>query len=100
MKVYTVQYQEKIDYDFSVIITNHGCFKNKEDAICELRNVVEKVKEEHKKDIEEYSNTDIYPNEDKGALYLEEDDDFFYISFGYEEYHQSHTVWIDEWEVK
>ena len=100
MKVYTVQYQEKCDYDFSVLVTNHGCFKNKEDAIETLRRVVTNIKEDHKKDIEEYSDKDTYLNEDEGALYIEEDDDFFHMRFGYQEHHEGHTVWIDEWEVK
>ena len=99
-KVYTVQYQEKCDYDFSVMMTNHGCFKNKEDAIEAFRKVAANVKADHATDIEEYSDEEQYPNEDDGALYIEEEDDFFYMSFGYQEHHEAHTVWIDEWEVK
>lgn len=100
MKVYTVQYQHKSDYDFSVELTNHGCFKDKEDAIDALRKVAEEVKEKYADDMETYSDEEEYPDEDSGALYIEEDDNIFYMSFGYQEWHESHTVWFDEWEVK
>lgn len=99
-KVYTVQYQVKYDYDFSVETTNHGCFKSKEDAIDVLSKVVAKVKANHEDDMEEYSDKEIYPDEDDGALYIEEENDVFYMTFGYQEHHEVHTVWIDEWEVK
>lgn len=100
MKVYTVQYQDKCDYDFSVEMTNHGCFRNKEDAIDALKKVVATIKKDNADDMERYSDEEEYPDEDNGALYIEEEDDFFNMSFGYQEYHESHTVWIDEWEVK
>ena len=99
-KVYTVHYQRKYDYDFSVEQINHGCFKNKEDAIAALSKVVEKVKRDCADDMETYSDEEEYPDEDEGALYIEEENDFFYMAFGYQEHHESHTVWIDEWEVK
>ena len=99
-KVYTVQCQDKYDYDFSVETTNHGCFKSKEDAMEALRKVVANVKTDCKEDMEEYSDADEYPDEDEGALYINEEDDFFFMAFGYQENHETHTVWIDEWEVK
>ena len=100
MKVYTVQYQEKCDYDFSVCITNHGCFKEKEDATEILKKVAARIKERYAEEIERYSDEEEYPDEDDGALYIEEDDNIFYMTFGYQEDHEVHTVWIDEWEVK
>lgn len=98
MKVYTVLYQIKYEYDFSIELTRHGCFKNKEDAIASLKKVVAKAKEdEHVSDMDITDDDDNY---DSGDLYLEEEKDFFYMSFGCLEHHEAHTVWIDEWEVK
>lgn len=97
MKVYTVQYQIKYEYDFSIEHTRHGCFKNKEDAIIALKDVVAKAKE--KECIDEMDITDEYDNYDSGDLYVDEEDDFFFMSFGYLEHHEAHTIWIDEWEV-
>lgn len=97
MKVYTVHYQIKYEYDFSVEQTNHGCFKNKEDAIAALQKIVAKAKE--KECVDEMEVTENFDNYDSGDLYVEEENDFFYMSFGYREHHEAHTVWIDEWEV-
>ena len=97
-KVYTVNYQIKYEYDFSVEQTRHGCFKSKADAIEALKKVVAKAKEDEC--VSDMDITDDYDNYDSGDLYMEEENDFFYMSFGYREHHEAHTVWIDEWEVK
>ena len=98
MKVYTVHYQVKYEYDFSVEQTNHGCFQNKEDAIEALKKIVAKAKENEC--VDEMERCDDIDNYNSGDLYLEEENDFFYMSFGCLEDHEAHTVWIDEWEVK
>lgn len=100
MKVYTVHYQVKDCYDFSVEQTNHGCFRNETDAINALKNVVSTIKEIYAYEIEKYSDKEKYPDEYSGGLYIEEDDNIFYMSFGCCEHSKSHTVWFDEWEVK
>lgn len=99
-KVYTVHYQQKLDYDFSVETINCGCFKMKEIAIAALNKVVEKVKAEHEDDIEKYSDLEEYPDEESGGLHIYDDGEYFHMNFGYQEHYESHTVWYDEWEVK
>ena len=100
MKVYTVHAQHTFDYDFSVEQTNHGCFKNEADAIEMLKNVASTIKEKYEDKMKEYSDKEDYPDEDSGALYIEEDNRIFYMCFGYQEDRESHTAWIDEWKVK
>jgi hypothetical protein len=103
MKVYTVQRENKIDYDFSVELLNIGCYADRADAIASVKREYESMREEFESEIEEYSNTELYdPNEyGSGALFTEEDYEHGYgcISYGYQEKYESHIVWVDEWEV-
>ena len=103
MKVYTVQRENKIDYDFSVELLNIGCYTDKSNAIASAKREYDNMREEFESEIEEYSDTELYdPNEHgSGALFVEEDSEhgFYVIAFGYQEKYESHAVWVDEWEV-
>lgn len=103
MKMYVVSSMSKYYYDFSVETRKHGCFRpeSRDKAIAKAREFFEHLKNVCKEDIDEYSNEEEYPDEDSGALYIEEDDEYGYyqISFGTEEHHECHCVYVDEYEV-
>lgn len=104
MTIYVVSSMSKYDYDFSVETRKHGCFRpgSRDKAIAKAREVFEYLKSTCEEEIEEYSNEEEYPDEDSGALYIEEDDEFGYyqISFGTEEKHECHCVYVDEYELE
>ena len=102
MQIYTVQGMNKIDYDFSVEITNLGCFFNKAKALQRAAEEFAKLKMRHTDDIERYSDKEDYPSVDDGGINIEEDTEngYYLMSFGYEEWYEVHTVSIDEWTVE
>ena len=103
MQVYTVHRQNKYDYDFSVELLNLGCYADKEKAMEEAKREYERMQGEYEDDMLHYSDTAAYdPDEyDSGALYVESDDEdgFYFISFGAKDKYESHIVWVDEYEV-
>ena len=103
MKVYTVERQNKFDYDFSIELLKVGCFLDKAKAIELAKAEYESMQAEYEDQMLKYSDEDIYnPHEhDSGALYVEEDDEcgFYFISFGNDEHYESHCVWVEEWDV-
>lgn len=104
MRVYTVQRQDKFDYDFSVSTVNLGCFVNRDKAIATARAEYECMQGEYEDDMLHYSDKDVYDPDEygSGALCVEEDDKYGYysISFGHFEKYETHCVWVDEWEVQ
>lgn len=96
MKIYTVQIQEKIYYDFSVSTIKCGCFTTLEAALQKAKEVYEKLCSEFEEDIEEYEE------EYGGAAEFEEDPDtgYYSVAFGDEENHEVHLVTVDEWELR
>ena len=104
MRVYTVHRQNKFDYDFSVELLNFGCYVNKEKAMAEAKREFGRMQGEYEDEMLKYSDRDVYdPDEyDSGALYVEADDEdgFYFISFGAQDHYESHIVWVDEWEVQ
>ena len=104
MTIYVVSSMSKYDYDFSVETQKHGCFRpaSRDKAIAKAREVFKYLKNTCKEEIEEYSNEEEYPDEDSGALYIEEDDEagYYQISFGTEENHECHCVYVDEYELE
>lgn len=102
MKVYTVYRQDKFDYDCSVTLIKLGCSSNRDKAIEIAKQEYAYMQGEYEDQMSHYGNIDIYnPNEyGSGALFTEEDDGVYFISFGADEDYESHTVWVDEWEVQ
>lgn len=104
MKVYTVERQNKFDYDFSVELLKVGCFFDKAKAIALAKEEFKSMQGEYEDSMLKYSDTDVYdPDEyDSGALYVEEDDEcgYYCISFGADEHYESHLVWVEEWDVE
>ena len=104
MKVYTVQRQDKIDYDFSVELLNLGCFASKEKAAERAMVEYESMQGEYEDQMLKYSDKDIYDPDEygSGALYVEEDiaDGYYVITYGADEHHECHSVWVDEWDIE
>lgn len=100
MKVYNVSSMTRVDYDFSVLTYNKGCYFKMEDAIKRKEEVVKEFKKLFAEEIEHYGNENEYKDVSDGALYIEEDDVYFQMEYGFEEDHVVHQVWIDELEVK
>jgi hypothetical protein len=100
MKVYNVMSMIRIDYDFSALTYQEGCYFKKEDAIKRKEEVIKKFKNDYAEEIEMYGNKEMYPEIGEGALYIEDEDVYFEMSFGREEDQVIHQVWIDELEVK
>lgn len=104
MKVYTVQRMDKFDYDFSVEVTNHGCYADKEDALRKANKTYKSMCAEYEDNMLKYSDTEIYdPDDDtSGALYIEEDHEngYYAIAFGADENYESHVIGVDEWIVQ
>ena len=101
MKVYTVQRQDKFDYDFSVELRKCGCYINRDKAIARAKQIYERICGEYEDEMLHYSDKDEY-DEDSGALSVEEDTEngYYRISFGFEENYEVHSVAVDEWEVQ
>ena len=103
MKVYTVQRQDKFDYDFSVALVNIGCYTDKAKAIEAAKKEYENMQGEYEDKMHEYSDVEVYDPDEygSGALYVEADDVYGYyeITFGAFEHYETHCVWVDEWEV-
>lgn len=102
MKFFTVTTMSKYDYTFSVETEKHGAFTSFDAALKRLKEVVEKFKENYKDEFEEYSDSELYEDENDGALTIYEDYETGYWScgFGFEERHESHQICIDEWEAE
>ncbi len=102
MKIYTVERMDKYDYDFSVEITKHGCFTDKEKALQKAKQVYESTCGEYEDEMARYSDKDEYPDVDAGGLNIEEDPEYGYygISFGYDEHYEFHGVAVEEWELE
>lgn len=102
MIVYTVQRMDKFDYDFSVEITNKGCFTDKEKALHKAKRVYKNMCAEYADEMEKYSDEYTYPDEDEGALRVEEDPEgvYYQISYGLHEDYTVHSVWVDEWNTE
>jgi hypothetical protein len=104
MTVYTVQRQDKFDYDCSAELVNLGCYLYIEKAIARAEQEYEVMQCEYEDEISQYSNADIYDPEEygSGALYVEEDNEngFYVITFGADDKCETHCVWVDEWEVQ
>lgn len=104
MKIYTVQRQDKFDSESSVSLLNLGCYTDKERAIERARAEYEIMRYEYEANMLKYSDTDTYNPEEygSGALFIEEDNEYglYFISYGSEENYESHTTWVDEWEVQ
>lgn len=98
MKIYTVQQMDKIDYDFSVGLMNHGCFINKEAAKRKAKLVYENMQIEYEDKMKRYADeADVA----SGMTDVEEDDEngYYRISFGYDEDYECHSVAVDEHEL-
>ena len=100
MKVYNVMCMTRCDYDFSVLTHQEGCYYNKEDAIKRKDIVITEIKNACVEEIKEYSNKNKYQDVGVGALYVENDEMYFEMQYGFEDDHAVHQVWIDELEVK
>lgn len=100
MKVYNVMSMSKYDYDFSVNLHQNGCYANKQDAINQKEKVVAFYKNIFSEEIEKYGDKELYPERDGAALYIEDEEIYFAMSYGSDEHHAIHQVWIDELEVK
>lgn len=96
--VYVVSTQSKIDYDFSVEDIRHGGFRSFDHALERLKEIVEAFKKKHQKDFEKYSDAELYPDEDSGALVITEDfeDGYWSCRFGYQEDYECHIIYIDK----
>lgn len=100
MKAYLVSSLSKIDYDFSVYEGYHGVFHDEQKAIKQAKEEFEKLKQLHADDIKRYSNEEEYRDISDGALIIEEDDVYHYMSYGFEEHYEMHSVSVNEVEIK
>lgn len=104
MKIYTVQRQDKFDYDFSALLVNLGCYSDKTKAIARAKREYERMQGEYEDEMLKYSDKDIYDPEeyDSGALYVEtnDEDGYYIITYGADEHYESHGVWVDEWDLE
>ena len=62
--------------------------------------VIESLKKDWEKEIEKYGDKELYPEGDGAALYIEDDEIYFEMSYGNDENQAVHQVWIDELEVQ
>ena len=100
MKVYNVMSMSKYDYDFSVNLHQLGCYANKKDAISKKEEIATNFTNIFSEEIEMYGDKELYPEGDGAALYIEDDEIYFEMSYGNDEHQAVHQVWIDELEVK
>lgn len=102
MKIYTVTQMDKFDYDFSVTLTKHGCFQERENALSKAKEVFKQMRFNHSEDIIRYSDEDDYPEEGDGAYCQEIDtqNGYYRMSFGFEDEYEVHSVSVDEWELE
>ena len=104
MKVYTVESTDRIDYDISFEQRKLGCFYDRNKAFQRAKEGFEKVKEIYSKEMQKYSNKELYPDDDwdSGALRIEEDYEcgYYCISYGADENYESHQVCVEEWTVE
>lgn len=102
MKIYIVERQDKIYYDFSVYTKKYQCTTNKEQALKKAKEVFESMCTEYADDIETYSDKEAYVDADDGALEIvqNEADGFYRMSFGFEEDYEVHRVYIEECDIE
>ena len=102
MKVYVVTKQSKCDYDFSVETEKYGAFLDYNVAVKRLKKVVRELKAELKDNIKEYSDKKTYIDEDNGLYteYKDFENGYWGCNYGFQEYHESYQVCIDEFEVE
>lgn len=102
MKIYTVERMDKYDYDFSVEISKHGCFTNKEKAVQKAKQVYESMCGTYEDEMVKYSDEDCYEDEASGKLYVEEDAEngYYCIAFGFEDDYECHSVAVEEWDLE
>ena len=102
MKIYTIERMDKYDYDFSVEISKHGCFTNKEEAVQKAKLVYENMCGTYEDEMVKYSDEDCYEDVASGKLYVEEDAEngYYCIAFGLEEDYECHSVAVEEWELE
>lgn len=104
MKVYTVMSTDRIDYDISFEQRKLGCFYDRNKALQRAKEEFEKVKEIYAKEMQKYSNKELYPDDDwdNGALWVEEDYEsgYYCISYGADENYESHQICVDEWIIE
>ena len=91
MKIYTVQRQDKFDYDFSVSLVNLGCYSDKAKAIARANKEYGCMQGEYEDEMLKYSDKDIYdPDEySSGALYVETDDEDGYYGIVFNDHNIS-----------
>ena len=102
MKLYIVESEDKIYYDFSVYTRKHQCTFSKEQALQKAKEVFENLRVKHADDIETYSDKEAYVDVDDGALEIIErpEDGYYRMSFGFEEDYEVHKVYIAECDVE
>lgn len=104
MKIYTVESTDKIDYDFSIEQHKLGCFMDRNKALKCAKEGFENIKKIFAKEMEKYSDNELYPSDDwdSGALWVEEDYEggYYCISYGADENYESHQVCVEEWSVE
>lgn len=102
MNIYTVQRQDKFDYDFSVTLLNLGYYTDKAKAIERAKKEYESMQGEYEDEMLKYSDKDMYDPDEygSGSLYVEADDEdgFYYIGFGADEHFESHCTWVEVWK--
>jgi len=98
MNIYTVESTDRIDYDFSFEQHKAGCFYDKNKAIKRAKDVFEDVKKIFAEEMKKYD----LPDDEPGALWIEEDDEhgYYCISFGEDDTYESHQVSVEEWIVE
>lgn len=99
MKIHLVMGVSKIDYDFSVDVSHYGAFHDKQKAIEKAKEEFEKLKLKYAEEIEQYSDEEEYPDISEGALIIEEDPEYYYMSFGFEEDYEMHSISVNEVEI-
>ena len=79
----------------------HGAYLLWEFALRRWRKLVVEIKQNFESEIREYGDTSVYPDEESGGLYMEEDENTGYlcIKFGHEEHQEVIQVTIDQWDI-
>ena len=92
---------DKYDYDFSVLITKCGCYTDRNKALAKAHEEYTAMCAEYDKEMREYFDEDGGYDIDDGNTYVEADDKdgYYRIAFGHEEHYESHSVYVEEWEL-
>jgi hypothetical protein len=102
MKIYTVSTLSKRDFCFLTEEIKNGAFTSFDSALKRLKETVKKFKKDYKDEFKEYSKADYCKDEEDGALTIHEDYEtgYWFCGFGFEDRHEEHQIYIDEWEVE